>query len=283
MASRAIDKVTISFGLVTIPTRIYSTTVPAEEIAFHWLHAACGTRVKQQYVCPKDDEVVPRTELIKGYEYAKGRYVELTAEELEALEAQASDAIAIEEFVPADAVDPIFVDRSYYLGPDKGGDRAYALLARALEESKLVAVGSYAARGKSYLVLLRPFASGIVMHQLRYPDEIKPWAEIEVPERPRLKEAELGLARKLIEQLATDEFHPERYKDDVKVRVKKALAAKVKGGEITMPEPAPQAEVVDLMEALKQSLGGPAPRRADTRRAARRPTAAPRRRRARTE
>ena len=256
MAVRALDRVTISFGLVSIPTRIYSTTKPSEDISFHLLHAKDGVRLKQQMVCPKDGEVVPRDETIRGFEYAKGKYVTLTEEELDALEAQASDAIEIREFVPMSAVDPIYVDRSYYLGPDKGGDKAFALLSRALAAADVAGVAQYAARGKAYVVLVRAFEDGLIMHQLRYPDEIRSYGEVGLPEHPRIKAGELELAGKVIEQLATDEFHPERYRDEVKERTRAALEKKRKSGEdITAPEPEPAVKVVDLMEALKQSLG----------------------------
>jgi DNA end-binding protein Ku len=279
MAIRALDKVTISFGLVSIPTKIYSTNEPTEHIHFRMLHADDKKPVQQQWVCSKDGEVVERSEIIKGYEYKKGKFVEMTDEELDAVAQQASDAIDIQEFVPLEAVDPIYVDRTYYLGPDKGGERAYALLTRAMKKSQLAGVASYAARGKAYIVLVRPFENGLLMHQLRYPDEIKPWEEVPLGELPRVKENELELAEKVIAQLATDEFHPERYKDVVKARLKKAIAAKLEGEEITAPEPKAAGEVVDLMEALKATLGGKrgGARQAGGARAARRAKKAPKR------
>jgi DNA end-binding protein Ku len=268
VAIRALDKVTIGFGLVSIPTKIYSTNAPSEAISFHLLHAECGTRIKQQLWCPRHEQVVTRDEIVKGYEYARGRFVELTDDELDALEAAASNTIAIQEFVPIAAVDPIYVERSYYLGPDQGGERAYALLARAMIAAELGAIASYAARGKSYVVLVRPFEDGLIMHQLRYPDEIKPWDEVPIPARPHLKTTELELARQVIQQITSTQFRPENYRDEVKDRMRAAIEEKLEGGEIVLPEPAPRAAVVDLMDALKASLGGdgePAP----TRRAAR--------------
>ena len=257
MATRALDKVTISFGLVSIPTKVYSSNEPGRQIHFHLLHAKDHARLEQQYVCKKEGEVVPRDEMIKGYEIKKGRYVELTDEELDALHAEASNTIEIQEFVPIGAVDPIYVDRTYYLGPDKGGERAYALLARAMREAELGGIAQYAARGKAYVVLVRAYRNGLLMHQLRYPDEIKDWDEVPVGKLPRVKESELSLAGKVIDQIAEEEFHPEKYRDVVRDRIREAIKKKAAGEEITAPEPPREAEVVDLMEALKASLGGP--------------------------
>jgi DNA end-binding protein Ku len=255
MAIRSIDRVTISFGLVSIPTKIYSTSMPSKDVSFHLLHEKDGARVKQQFVCSKDGDVVERDEMIKGYEYTKGKYVTLTEEELDALDATATNMIEIREFVPVSAVDPLYVDRSYYLGPDKGGDRAYALLARALDEAEVAGVAAYAARGKSYVVLVRPYQGGLIMHQLRYPDEIRAFDEVPLGDSPRVNSKELELAGKVVKQLVTDEFHPEKYKDEVKERIRAAIDDKLEGGEIVAPEPAPARAPLDLMEALKQSLG----------------------------
>jgi DNA end-binding protein Ku len=260
MPARSIDTATIAFGLVSIPVKIYSTKEPSQEIHFHFVHAGCGERLKQQYVCPKHGKV-ERDEMIKGFEITKGNVVELEKEELKALEAVASDEIAVTEFVPAEAVDPLFIDASYYLGPGKGGDRAYRLFRDAIEDSELVSIGSYAARGKQYIVMIRPFEDGLVMHQLRYPDEIKPWSEIPLGKLPKPAAAELSLARRVIEQIKHEEFDPSQYKDEVKGRVRKLIAEKAKTGEITVPESAPEKpEVTDLMAALKASLGGELPK-----------------------
>ena len=282
MAMRSLDKVTVSFGLVSIPAKIYSTNERSEQIHFHMLHAKDHARIRQQLICEKEGKPVDRDEIVKGYEYKKGKYVELTGEELDALEAQASNAVDIQEFVPLGAVDPIYVDRSYYIGPDKGGERAYALLTKAMRKSALAGVAMYAARGKSYVVLVRPFENGLVMHQLRYPSEIKDWEQVPIGDLPRVKDAELDLAEKVIAQIATDTFDPSKYKDVVKGRVKKAIADKLKGKEIEAPEPAEKGEVVDLMEALKATLGARKPsRKAHGARAARRRSTAKRTRKRR--
>jgi DNA end-binding protein Ku len=191
---------------------------------------------------------------VKGYEFAKGQYVTFTDEELKALDAEASHLIEIREFVPAALVDAVFYEKAYYLGPDKGGDKPYKLLAEAMRETERVALASYAARGKQYLVLLRPFEDGLVMQQLRYADEIRSFSEVERGDS-KPSEKELALARKLIEQISSDEFHPEAYEDEVKKRVEEVIARKVEGEEVTYAEaPEPQAKIIDLMEALKASL-----------------------------
>jgi DNA end-binding protein Ku len=260
MPARAIDTARISFGLVTIPVKIYSTALPSKELHFHLVHEECGMRLKQQYVCPKHGPV-ERADMVKGFELAKGRVVELTKEELKALEAVASDDIALVEFVPIAAVDPLYVDASYYLAPDKGGERAYRLFRDALEHAGIAGIATYAARGKQYVVMMRPFEDGLVMHSLRYPDEVKPWSEVPMDKLPTPPRAELALAGQVIDSLRHETFDPEQYTDEVKGRVRKLIAQKAKGGEITVPEPAaPAPPVEDLMAALKASLGAEPPR-----------------------
>ena len=255
MAARAISAATISFGLVSIPVKLYTTNQSGSSISFNMLHE-CGTRLKQQYICPKDEVVVPRDQMKRGYEFAKGQYVTFTDDELKALEAESSRMIEITEFIPVAEVDPLYFERGYYLGPDKGGDKPYKLLARAMEETGRCALASYAQRGKQYLVLLRPFEDGLVMQQLRWQDEIKSFTEIEKIDAT-LTDAELALAVQLIEQIAADEFHPENYHDEVKKRVEELIAKKVDGEEITFSEAEePAGKIIDLMEALKASLEG---------------------------
>jgi DNA end-binding protein Ku len=255
--ARSIDSASIVFGLVSIPCKVYSTSEPGHEIHFHMIHAGCGERLKQQYICPKHG-VVERSDMAKGYQVDRSKMIELDPKEIDALDAVANDEIALTEFVPVTEIDPIYVDRTYYLGPDKGGDRPYRLLRDALERSKLVGVASYAARGKAYLVMVRPFENGLAMHQLRYPDEIKPWKAVGLHELAKPTAQELELAGKLIDQLTHDSFDPTAYKDEVKGRVKQLLAERVKTGEtieIEETAAAPKA-VPDLMAALRASLGG---------------------------
>jgi len=255
MPARAIDTATIAFGLVSIPIKIYSTSEPSHEIHFHLIHEGCGERLEQRYVCAKHGEV-ERSEMTKGFELTKGSFVELSKDELETLEAVASDEVAIREFVPESSVDPILVERTYYLAPGKGGERAYRLLRDALENSELVGIAAYSARGKQYVVMVRPFEDGLAMHQLRYPDEIKEWSEVPVGKLPKASPAELGLASQIIDQLRHETFDPTQYTDEVKGRVRKLIATKAKGGEIVAPPEAPKPVVTDLMEALKASLTG---------------------------
>lgn len=255
MPARSIGTATISFGLVSIPTKLYTTNEASGDIHFNMLHDADGARLKQQYICTKCNEIVDREHTVKGYEHAKGQYVVFTPDELKALDAVATQTIALEEFVPATAVDPLFVDKSYYLGPDKGGERAYKLIRDAMLETGLVGVASYSARGKQYVVCLRPFQEGLILHQLRYAQEVKPWAEIPMPDLPELKPAEVTLAKQIIQQIAHETFEPEKYKDEVQERMMQLINQKVEGQEITVAPEAPVGKVIDLMEALKASLG----------------------------
>ncbi len=278
MSARPIASATISFGLVSIPVKLFPATAPQSSgISFNLLHKKCGSRLKQQYVCPKDEEVVGREDMVKGYEYAKGQYVTFTEEELEKLESAATESIEIVEFVPLSKVDPIYFERPYYLGPDKGGEKAYHLLVEAMRRTGRAALAKYAARGKQYLVMLRPAEGGIVMQQLRYAGEVRPISEVPVGEPAPPKEAELRLATQLIEQIASDEFRPENYRDDVKDRTEALIARKVEGQEITVaPAEAPRGQIIDLLEALKQSLAekGAAPARKPPKRAEEAPPAA---------
>jgi DNA end-binding protein Ku len=256
MPARSIDTATLTFGLVAIPVRIYATSERSHEIHFHLVHEGCGERLHQQYVCPRHG-AVDRDEIIKGYELSRGNFVELSRPELEALEAVASDEIAIQEFVPAAAVDPLLVEHTYYLGPGKGGERAYRLLRDALATADLVGIASYAARGKQYIVELLPYQTGLAMLQLRYADELKPWSEIPAPAHVKPSSAELALASKIIDNLRRATFDPSRYHDEVKDRVRDLIASKAKGGEIVAPPSAERPPVTDLMAALKASLGAP--------------------------
>jgi len=263
MAARAISSATISFGLVSIPVKLYTTTESSGQISFNMLHQ-CGTRVKQQYWCPTDEKVVPREEMVKGYEFAKGKYVTFTNEEIKALEAEATQMIEIREFLPLTEVDPLHFERAYYLGPDKGGDKPYTLLSKAMEKTGRCAIASWAARGKQYLVLVRPFQGGLILEQLHYADELRSFDEVERSDA-KVSDGELALAERLIEQIAVDKFEPAKYEDAVKKRMEEVIAQKVEGQEVTFVEaPEPQGKIIDLMEALRASLeksGGDAERK----------------------
>jgi DNA end-binding protein Ku len=254
MPARSIANANISFGLVSVPVNLYSSAESAVSISFNMLHKKCNSRLKQQYICTKDGEVVTRDETVKGYEFSKGQYVVLSKEELKALDEKASGAIDIIEFVPLAKVDRIYLEKVYYLAPDKGGDRAYRLLAAALDETQLAAVGQYAARGQQYIVLLRPVKGVLVMEQLHYADEIRPISEVPV-QAGEVKPIELEMAKQLIDQTSTEEFQPEKYKDIVRERVLESIQKKIDGQEITADAPADAGgKIIDIMEALKASL-----------------------------
>ena len=254
MAARTIGSATISFGLVSVPVNLFSSSESAAAISFNMIHTKCGSRLKQQYICSKEGSVVEKDEICKGYEFAKDQYVLFSAEEIKALDEKATNAIDIAEFVPLAAVDRIYLEKVYYLGPGKGGERAYRLLVAALEATGRAALGQYSARGKQHLVLVRPMGDILVMEQLHYHAELRSAAEVPRPDVP-LKDAELALARQLIEQGSVEEFRPEGYRDQVRERVLEEIQRKVDGQEITASAPeAPQTRVIDLMDALKASL-----------------------------
>ncbi len=254
MPARSIASATISFGLVSLPINLYSSSESKSSVSFNMLHKKCSSRLKQQYTCPKDNEVVERSEMVKGYEFAKDQYVVFTPEELKALEEKATGMIEVVEFVPLAKVDREYLEKVYYLGPDKGGDRAYRLLCQALHETGRAALGQYSARGQQYLVLLRPLNGVLVMEQLHYADEVRPTTEVPIPAGD-VKPAELALAKQLIEQTANDAFEPHRYKDNVRERVLETIQRKVEGQDITTDVKAETGgKVIDLMEALKASL-----------------------------
>jgi DNA end-binding protein Ku len=254
MPARALSTATISFGLVSIPVKLYSAAESKAALAFNQIHRKDGSRVKQQLISSRTGEVVPREEIVKGYEFAKDQYVLFEAEELKALEAAATHTIDITEFLKAEQIERRYLDKVYYLGTEKGGARAYKLLAQVLVDTGRVAIGKYAARGKQYLVMVRPMENGLVMEQLHYPDELRAFSEVPV-EDAAVKPAELQLAKQLVEQAASDEFKPESYKDEVRERMLALIQRKVEGEDITLaPTAEPEHKIIDIMEALKASL-----------------------------
>lgn len=254
MGARALASATISFGLVSIPVKLFSSSESGTTIRFNQIHKNDGSRLKQQMISAKTGETVPKEEIVKGYEFAKGQYVLFDPEELKAIEEEATHTVDIAEFVPATQVDRIYLEKIYYLGPDKGGARAYRLLAKALAQSGRAALAKYSARGKQYLVLVRPMEDGLVMEQLRYADEIKSFSEVPIDDA-EVKRDELQLALQLIDQAATDEFHPENFKDEVRERVLELIQRKVDGEDITVtPTEEPEHKIIDMMEALKASI-----------------------------
>ncbi len=270
MAMRALASATVSFGLVSIPVKLFSSAESESAIRFNQIHKKDGSRLKQQLICAAEGVVVPKEEIVKGYEFAKDQYVLFTDEELKALEEKATHTIDIAEFVRAEQVDRIYLDKVYYLGPDKGGARAYRLLSEALKQTGRVAIAKYAARGKQYLVMVRPAGGGLVMEQLHYADELRSFDEVPV-DAAEVKKDELTLAVQLIEQAAVEEFHPENYRDEVRERMLELIQRKVDGEDITVtPAAEPEHKIIDLMEALKASISAAGRGQAAERKPARR-------------
>jgi DNA end-binding protein Ku len=255
MPAHSIGSANISFGLVSIPIKMF-TAASAGGVSFNQLHQKCGGRIKQQQICPTCNEVVERSSLVKGYEFSKDQYVQFSDDELKALEGEASRMIDIAEFVPLDQVDPIYFEKTYYLGPDKGGEKAYRLLADTMKQSGRVALAKYVMRGKENLVLIRAANNGLMLHSMFFADEIRDFSEVDKGESAKLKPGEMELAQRLVNELATDKFKPEQYTDEYRARVLEAVEAKVEGKQVTSLAPqAQRAQVIDLMDALKQSLG----------------------------
>jgi len=245
---------TISFGLVNIPVKVFSANDTSGKISFNQLHAEKKIRLKQQMYDPETNEPVAREDIVKGFEYSKDQYIIVSDEELDKLELTTSRSMDITEFVPLETVDPLYFESGYYLGPDKGAERAYKLLAAALADMKHAAVAKYTNRGRQNLIVLRPLNGALVMQQLRYADEVKAMGEIPIPEAS-ITDAELGLARQFVSQLAKPQFDITQYQDEYRVKLRDMLDRKINGETVVLtPAPAPQAKVVDLMEALKASL-----------------------------
>jgi len=254
MAMRAIASATVSFGLVSIPVKLFSSAESSTTIRFNQIHKKDGARLKQQMISAKTGDAVPKDEIVKGYEFSKGQYVLFSPDELKAIEEESSHTIDIAEFLPADTVERLYLEKVYYLGPDKGGARAYRLLSQALGKTGRGALAKYSARGKQYLVLVRPMKDGLAMEQLRYPDELRSFSEVPI-DAAEVKQEELELAVQLIEQAATEKFQPEKYKDEVRERVMDLIQRKVDGEDITVtPTEEPEHKIIDMMEALKASI-----------------------------
>ncbi len=283
MPARSFASVTISFGLVAIPVDVYSAEVAANRIAFNLLHAKDGARVKQQYVCALDGEVIDRSEIVKGYEYEKDQYVKFKPEEIKALEEASSRSLNITEFVPLDTVDPVYFDRTYLLAPSKQGGKPYALLNEAMRQTKLCAVGRWITKGREYVVVVRPLDSGMVMHQLFFKDEIRTMKELGMADAPQIAAGELKLAKALIEQSTAKKFDPDEFHDEFRARVEAAIQKKVKSGkEISHFETEDAhagggtSNVIDLMAVLQRSLGGKGAAKTGPRKPPQRVTAAAR-------
>jgi DNA end-binding protein Ku len=245
----------LSFGLVAIPVRINSAT-KSENVSFHLLHKECGSRVRNQHYCPICSVVAERDDLVRGFQHAKDQYVPITEDELESLEAEANRSIDLKEFIPLASVDPVYFENTHYLGPDKGGEKPYRLLADAMAKSSRVAIAELVSRGKEQLVLIRPYRKGLVLHTMYYADEVRDFKQVPKGENVKVSDKELELGVSLIDRLTSEEFHPENYKDEYRIRVLGVLDEKSKGKEIVVDTaPAPKnGQVVDIMEALKRSM-----------------------------
>lgn len=284
MAARALASLTISFGMVSIPVKLYTATQAQAGVSFNLLHRDCGSRLRQQYLCAREGVVVERSDMVKGYEFVKDQYVTFTPDELKELEEKGTQTIEINEFVPASSIDPLYYDKAYFLGPDKGGAKPYALLAESMRQTGKTAVGRYAARGKQYIVQLRAIPGGLVMQQLLYAPEVRTIADIPI-ETTAVRDGELALAKQLIAQISAEQFDPTQYEDDVRKRIEAAVQKKVDGEQISISPSvqAPGAQVIDLMEALRASLDKTLAKRAEQRAPAAAPAevASPRRKPAR--
>jgi DNA end-binding protein Ku len=255
MAARSIASLSLSFGLVSIPVKVFSATESSGGIRFNMLHKACGSRLKQQYVCLKENVIVERADMVKGYEFEKDRYVMFTPQELAALEEKSDDTISIASFIPVAAVDPIYYDKAYYLAPDKRGAKAYSLLIEAMRETGRCALATWIWRGKQYVVQVRASGDGLVLQQLLYANEVRSMKELDI-ETAEVKKPELTLALQLIEQISEDSYDPTAYQDEEKKRIAEAIDEKVAGREISVSAE-PQhggGQVIDLVEALRASL-----------------------------
>src|ERR1700728_2331690 len=254
--ARSIASLTISFGLVAIPVKLYSATISSGRISFNLLRQKDGSRVKQQYVAVNDGKLVERSEMVKGYEFAKDQYVMFSPDELKALEDTTSHAIDIGQFVPLESVDPVYFDGTYYLAPDKGGAKPYTLLATALRKTRQCAVGRWVWRGKEHTVIIRPMQNGLAMHQLHFKEQVRELKDLGIEPAP-VSEPELKLAQQLIDHLAAKRFDPNEYQDEFKGRVEAAIQKKIQGREISLAEaPVSPAgsNVIDLMEALARGI-----------------------------
>ncbi len=254
--ARSIASLTISFGLVAIPVKLYSATVSSERISFNLLRQKDGSRVKQQYIAVNDGKPVERAEMVKGYEFAKDQYVMFSPEELKALEDATTHAIDISQFVPLDSVDPLYFDGTYYLAPDKGGAKPYTLLTTALRKAQQCAVGRWISRGKEHIVIIRALEDGLAMHQLHFQAEVRSLKDLGIEAAP-VSEPELKLARQLIDQLGAKRFDPNEYTDEHRARVEAAIQRKVDGKEVSLaegPVSTKGGNVIDLMEALRASI-----------------------------
>ena len=262
--ARAIGNGVLSFGLVSIPVEIHSA-IQDQGIHMHLLHKKCGSRVRNQWVCPVCKVVVGRDDLVRGFELSKANYVQITEEELESLEAEANNGIEFREFVPVDKIDPVYFESSYYLAPSKGAEKPYRLLAETLEKTGRVALAQTVFHEKESLVAVRAVQNGLAMHFMYFKDEVRDFEQIPKGDGENVPKREIDLASDLMDKMSAEEFEPEKYHDEYRERFLAMIDQKVKGQEITIAPTAPErgrGKVVDIFAALKQSLEQAAPKRA---------------------
>lgn len=264
MALRPLRNATITFGLVSIPVRFYTAT-KSEDVHFNLLHESCGSRVNRKWWCPQHEEIVGSDELIRAYEVTKNKYVTFTDDEIDALETGDNKALDITEFVDLSQIDPVFFEKTYYLGPAPGGGKTYKLLSTAMKKENKVAVARWISAGKEHLVVLRPYEQGLVLHTMYYADEVRDFGAIDLEDAP-VKDKEVQLAEMLIGELTEKKFNPLQYKDEYRERLMDKIKAKSQGKTIVAEEREEEkgGEVIDIMEALRRSLEGGrrAPKRA---------------------
>ncbi len=243
----------LTFGLISMPVRLFSAA-RSSHVQFNMLHRHDHVRIKQQLYCPQDERVVSRDEIVKGYEYEKGEYVVIEPADIKKIEPKTTKAMEILEFVKSSEIDPVYFESSYYLVPEEAGQRPYALLTRALEESEYVAIAKLAMHNREYTVFLRPTNGGLMLHTMFYENEVRQVEQFGKTSGIELKDAEVKVAHQLVEALAA-EFDPKKYSDTFEENVKKLIQARLEGKEVAAVEkPRKPAPVVDLMAALKESL-----------------------------
>lgn len=243
----------ISFGLVNIPIKLYAATED-KDIKMRYLHKECHNPIKYEKVCPVCNEEVKPEEIIKGYEYEPGKFVELDKKELDELTSDANKSIEIIDFVDLKEIDPIFFNRSYYVGPNDTGEKPFSLLKQAMENTGKIGLAKITLRSKQHLAVVRVYKQGLVLETIFYPDEVRNVDQVPgIPENINIDEKELKMAEQLIEQLTT-EFEPSKYTDEYRTQLMNLIQGKITGEEITVAKDKPKANVVDLMDALQASL-----------------------------
>ncbi len=242
----------LTFGLISVPIRLFAAARP-EHVSFHQLHEVCKTRIKQQLWCPHCERVVERSEIVKGYEVEKNRWVVVTDEEIKKIAPASTDSMEIQEFVKIDEVDPLYYDASYYAVPENPGRKAYRLLVSTMEKSGYAAVAKVGMHQREYIVIIRPRANGLTLHTIYYPDEVREIPEYGQTDGAAPKPQEIQVAEQLIKALAGP-FEPQRYHDEYQQRLLKLVEAKEEGRTITATPHRKSAPVVDLMQALQKSL-----------------------------